>query len=297
MIALLLTAWQYKWQHILIFILSVTAVNVVIIVSAVPRNNPALNAAFLAVIAQTFTFLVVGFFIGVMVGWLRQQQRSLAEANLKLTHYTQTLEDLAASKERSRIAQELHDTLSHTLSGLSVQLEAMKAYWDVDPATARKRLDISLAATRSGLEETRRVLMARRAKPLEESGLVPAIRQMAEAAAAHTGLKLDIVLPDTAATLSPEVEQCLFRVAQEAITNVMQHARAQRLTVKLEFTESNVTLTIGDDGAGFDISKINDEKHFGLQGMKERAQVVNGKLEIKSEPGAGTTVKLILSRN
>jgi len=297
LIALLLTAWQYKWQHILIFILSVTAANVVIIVSAVPRNNPALNAASLAVIAQAFTFLVVGFFIGVMVGWLRQQQRSLAEANRKLTHYTQTLEDLAVSKERSRIAQELHDTLSHTLSGLSVQLEAMKAYWDVDPATARERLDISLAATRSGLEETRRVLMALRAKPLEELGLVPAIRQMAEATAAHTGLKLNVVLPDTAPVLAPEIEQCLFRVAQEAITNVMQHARAQRLTVKLEFAESDVTLTVEDDGAGFDIRNINNEKHFGLQGMKERAQVVNGKLEIKSEPGAGTTVKLILSRN
>ena len=214
-----------------------------------------------------------------------------------MTNYTQTLEDLAASKERSRIAQELHDTLSHTLSGLSVQLEAMKAYWDVDPTTARKRLDISLAATRSGLEETRRVLMALRAKPLEDLGLVPAIRQMAEAAAEHTDIKMDIVLPDTAPVLSPEVEQCLFRVAQEAITNVTQHARAHKLTVKLEFTESNIILTVQDDGTGFDINKINDEKHFGLLGMKERVQVINGKLEITSLPGAGTTIKLILSRN
>jgi signal transduction histidine kinase len=297
LIALLLTAWQYKWQHILIFIITVTAANIVIILSAVPRNNPALSAAFLAVTAQAFTFLVVGFFIGVMVDWLRQQQRSLAEANLKLTHYTQTLEDLAVSKERSRIAQELHDTLSHTLSGLSVQLEAMKAYWDVDPATARKSLDISLTATRSGLEETRRVLMALRAKPLEELGLVSAIRQMAEAGAVHTDIKLDVVLPDTAPVLSPEVEQCLFRVAQEAITNVTQHAHAQLLTIRLEITESNIILTVQDDGTGFDNNKINDEKHFGLLGMKERVQVVNGKLEIKSQPGAGTRVKLILSRN
>ncbi len=167
LIALLLTAWQYKWQHVLIFILSVAAVNLVIIIASVPQNNPALSAALFAVMAQIFTFLVVGFFISVMVGWLRRQQRSLEEANLKLTNYTRTLEDLAASKERSHIAQELHDTLSHTLSGLSVQLEAMKAYWDVDPTTARKRLDISLAATRSGLEEPRRVLMALRAKPLK----------------------------------------------------------------------------------------------------------------------------------
>ena len=102
------------------------------------------------------------------------------------------MEDLAISRERNRIAQELHDTLSHTLSGLSVQLETMKAYWEVDPATARKRLDKSLAATRSGLEETRRILMALRAKPLEELGLIPALRQMAEEATAKAGITLDI---------------------------------------------------------------------------------------------------------
>jgi signal transduction histidine kinase len=192
LIALLMIAWQYKWQHILIFSLAVAAVNVAIILAVVPSDNPALSAALFAVMSQVFTFLVVGLFISVMVGWLRKQRHSLEEANQKLTNYAQTLEDLAVSRERNRIAQELHDTLSHTLSGLSVQLETMKAYWDVDPVTARKRLDISLAAARSGLEETRRVLMALRAKPLEELGLVPAIRQMAEDAANHAGLALKL---------------------------------------------------------------------------------------------------------
>jgi signal transduction histidine kinase len=122
LIALLLIAWQYKWQYILIFNLLVAAVNVAIILIVVPTKNPALSPALFAVMAQIFTFLVVGFFISVMVGWLRKQRLSLEEANLKLINYAQTLEDLAVTKERSRIAQELHDTLSHTLSGLSVQL-------------------------------------------------------------------------------------------------------------------------------------------------------------------------------
>jgi signal transduction histidine kinase len=243
---------------------------------------------------QVVSFLVVGFFISVMVGWLNKQRRSLGEANSKLTNYAQTLEDLATSKERNRIAQELHDTLSHTLSGISVQLETMKAYWDVDPTTARKRLDKSLFATRSGLEETRRILMALRAKPLEDLGLAPAIHQMAEEAASRAGIALDLAIADNIPYLSPGVEQCFFRVAQEAITNVLIHAKAHRLTVKLELKESKVELTVQDDGVGFDVKASNEAKHFGLLGMKERVEFVKGELNITSQPGIGTIVQLAI---
>jgi signal transduction histidine kinase len=229
-----------------------------------------------------------------MVGWLRKQQRSLEEANAKLTNYAQTLEDLAVTKERSRIAQELHDTLSHTLSGLSVQLETMKAYWDVDPITARKRLDKSLIAIRSGLEETRRILMALRAKPLEDLGLSTSIQQMAQEAAAHAGIALDLIASDHLPSLSPNTEQCIFRVAQEAITNVVKHAKAKKLTVKLEFNENRVSLIVQDDGIGFDTSDTSKDKHFGLIGMKERVEVAKGTLNIISQSGSGTTVLLTI---
>ena len=294
LIALLLIAWQYKWQHIFIFILTVTASNIVIILSAVPSNNPALSAALFAVMAQAFTFLVVGFFIGVMVGWLRDQRRSLEEANQKLANYAQTLEDLAVSRERNRIAQELHDTLSHTLSGLSVQLETMKAYWDVDPTTARQRLDKSLIAARSGLEETRRVLMALRAKPLEELGLVLAVRQLAEEAASHAGLKLEAEFTDIKPALSPEAEQCVYRVAQEAITNVMKHAQASTLTVTLSLQNNRAILTVRDNGIGFDTAAGSGQAQFGLLGMKERAQCLKGTLVVTSVRGSGTTIQLII---
>jgi signal transduction histidine kinase len=243
---------------------------------------------------QVVSFLVVGFFINIMVGWLHKQRRSLEEANAKLTNYAQTLEDLSVTKERNRIAQELHDTLSHTMSGLSVQLETMKAYWDVDPSTARKRLDKSLIAIRSGLEETRRILMALRAKPLEELGLAQAIRQMAEEAATHAGIHLDLMVADDMPSLSPSTEQCFFRVAQEAITNVIKHAKAKRLTVKLESKENKVTLTVQDDGIGFEVNDSNGAKHFGLLGMEERVRLAKGELNITSQPGVGTTVKLTI---
>jgi signal transduction histidine kinase len=293
LIALLLIAWQYKWQHILIFNLIIALLNIGIL-WAFTDSGTAFSGGLFAVMTQVVSFLVVGFFINIMVGWLHKQRRSLEEANAKLTNYAQTLEDLSVTKERNRIAQELHDTLSHTMSGLSVQLETMKAYWDVDPSTARKRLDKSLIAIRSGLEETRRILMALRAKPLEELGLAQAIRQMAEEAATHAGIHLDLMVADDMPSLSPSTEQCFFRVAQEAITNVIKHAKAKRLTVKLESKENKVTLTVQDDGIGFEVNDSNGAKHFGLMGMKERAEFVKGELNITSQPGVGTTVKLTI---
>jgi signal transduction histidine kinase len=292
LMALILVAWQYRWQHIVFFTAVIGLINAGIVWVYEPATKGGLSSGIFAVMTQVFAFLVVGLFIGFMVRWLHEQQRSLEEANTKLTNYAQTLEDLAISKERNRIAQELHDALSHTLSGLSVQLETMKAYWDVDPVTARKRLDKSLVAARSGLDETRRILMALRAKPLEELGLVPAIRQMAEEAASRAVLDLKLEITDNIPALPPNAEQCLFRVAQEAITNVLKHAKAKELVVKLEYQEKRVSLTIQDNGIGFNTLTDNETKHFGLLGMKERVDFIKGDLNITSQPGAGTTVKL-----
>jgi len=294
LIALLFVSWQYKWQYIVTFCVIIALFNVAILWAYVSHDRSAFSGGLFAIMTQVVSFLMVGFFINVIVGWLQHQQRSLEEANTRLTNYAQTLEDLAVTKERSRIAQELHDTLSHTLSGLSVQLETMKAYWDVDPITARKRLDKSLTAIRAGLEETRRILVALRAKPLEELGLVPAVRQLAEDAVGQTGITLNFSAANGMPALSAEEEQCIFRIAQEAITNVVKHSRAKQLTVRLEAKENKAVLTIQDDGTGFEISTTNDGRHFGLLGMKERVGLVKGNLEIISKPGSGTLVRLTI---
>ena len=136
--------------------------------------------------------------------------------------------------------------------------------------------------------------MALRAKPLEDLGLLPAVRQMAEEAAARAGLSLDLVVTDELPALSPNVEQCLFRVAQEAITNVLKHAKAKTLTVRLQCKGDMVTLTIRDDGVGFDVGASSGKEHFGLLGMRERVELVNGDLSITSQPGHGTTVTLTI---
>ncbi len=195
-IGLLLVAWQYKWQYILFIILGVAAINLGITWSVYPPGTLPFVGALLVTLVQTAIFLALGFSVTFLINRIRQQQQSLEAANRRLTHYASTLEGLAISRERNRLARELHDTLAHTLSGLSVQLEAIKAYWDVDRETSRTTLDRSLAAAHSGLDETRRALKALRASPLDDLGLPLAIRTMAQDAASHANLSANVSVPD-----------------------------------------------------------------------------------------------------
>jgi signal transduction histidine kinase len=291
-VGLLLVAWQYKWQYILFIILGIAGLNLGIIWSYAEPGTPPFQGGLVVTLIQTVIFLVVGFSISYLMSRLRRQQQSLKAANIRLTHYASTLEQLATTRERNRLARELHDTLAHTLSGLAVQLETIKAYWDVDQKTARSTLEKSLSAAHSGLKETRRALKALRATPLDDLGLALAITTMAKDAAARANLALNLSITDKMPALSPDVEQCVYRVAQEAITNVVSHASAKKLTVKLEFVRGKTTLMVRDDGVGFDMEKVGKKAQFGLTGMRERAQLVGGKLNITTKPRAGTKIQL-----
>jgi signal transduction histidine kinase len=293
-VALMLVAWQYKWQYVLLVILGIAGLHFGMIWSFTEPGSPAFLGGLTVTLIQTIIFLAVGFSISYLMSRLKEQQQSLAEANARLIHHASTLEHLATSRERNRVARELHDTLAHTLSGLSVQLEAVKAYWDVDPQKARSTLERSLTAAHSGLEETRRALQALRASPLDDLGLSLAVRTMAEDAAARANLALNSSVADELPSLSPDVEQCIYRVAQEAVTNAAKHAKAKTLTVNLESTEGKVTLTVHDDGVGFDVEKRGKANHYGLEGMQERAQLVDGELSVTSKLGEGTTVRLVV---
>jgi signal transduction histidine kinase len=290
---LLLVAWQYKWQYVLLVIMGITALSLGLTLSYTDPGAPPFQGVLVVTLIQTVVFLAVGFSISFLMSRLRAQQQSLEAANLRLTHHASTLEQLATSRERNRLALELHDTLAHTLSGLSVQLEALKAYWDIDRETAHSILEQSLQATHHGLEETRRTLKALRASPLDDLGLPLALEKMVEDTVNRSNLSLDmpeiIMLPP----LPPDVEQCIYRVAQEAVTNAVKHAGARKLMVRLEYNnDDKVSLTVHDDGAGFDVKKGIEAGHFGLVGMQERARLVGGTLDVISRPGEGTTIRL-----
>lgn len=294
LMALVLTAWQYRWKHVALFCLGTAGLNVGVLFLLV---GPLTRSFFFetgVTVIQTLSFLVIGYFINTLMTQLRDQQASLEQANTQLVHYASTLEHLTISRERNRMARELHDTLAHTLSALTVQLETVKAYWHVDSTAAQTMLDKSLEATRSGLQETRRALKSLRASPLDDLGLGLALRRLAESAAQRANLALDLAVPDQLPSLSPDVEQCIYRVAQEAVANVTHHANAKTLLVHLIFNGQGVSLLVGDDGLGFKEPPGDKAEHFGLPGMRERAQLVGGQLTIDSQPGQGTTVRLSL---
>ena len=293
LMALVLTAWQYRWRHVVIFCLGTAALDVAMAGLFGPISFVAIFAGLLSLI-QTAGFLVVGYFINALMNQLRVEQESRELANVQLRHQVSTLEHLTVSRERNRMARELHDTLAHTLSALSVQLETVKAYWNVDSATAQGALDKSLDATRSGLQETRRALKSLRASPLEDLGLGLALRRLAESAATRANLALDLRLPEENLALAPDAEQCIYRVAQEAVANVTHHASARQLTLHLTRDTNTLTLRVQDDGRGFDVSSREDAEHFGLSGMRERAEMAGGKLAVSSGLGQGTTIELTL---
>jgi signal transduction histidine kinase len=294
LMALVLTAWQYRWKHVALFCLGTAGFNLgALFLLAGPLTRPYFFEIPTTVI-QTVSFLVLGYFINTVMTQLRAQQASLEQANTQLVHYASTLEHLTISRERNRMARELHDTLAHTLSGLTVQLETVKAYWHVNSTAAQAMLDKSLEATRSGLQETRRALKSLRASPLDDLGLDLALRRMVESAAQRANLTLDLSLPAQIPSLSPDVEQCLYRVTQEAVANVTYHANAKNLKVQLTVNGRDISLLVRDDGIGFKERPGENDDHFGLPGMRERAQLVGGQLTIDSQPSQGTTVRLTI---
>jgi len=202
------------------------------------------------------------------------------------------VEQLSVSRERNRLARELHDTLAHTLSGLAVQLDALASLWQPEPPRARQILDHALATARDGLDETRRVLQDLRAAPLEDLGLALAIRYLAENAAARGSLSLELDVASHVNGVSPEDEQGFYRVAQEALTNVVEHAGAQNLAVSLAWHDGQLVLQVADDGRGLVPDGAGEAQGLGLQGMRERAELMGGALEVTSRADGGTVVNL-----
>lgn len=293
---LVLIAWQYNFRLVVLYSLFAGGLEVAMLHFG--QYEWVFNEVFYqrSILMRTIVFLAIGYVISLIMNQQRQQRQALSEANQRLRHYAATLEQLAVMQERNRMSRELHDTLAHTLSGLAVQLEAVRSLWQPAPERSYAMLEDSLQATRTGLTEARKAVQALRASPLEDLGLILALRNLAESAASRSGATLSLELPAKLEKLSPDVEQGLFRVAQEALENIVRHAVAGRITLRLACENSRLALTISDDGQGFDLAQVDARKHFGLQGLRERVAMLSGDLQIRSQVGQGTTIHLVLEQ-
>ncbi|HXF86609.1 MAG TPA: sensor histidine kinase [Anaerolineales bacterium] len=292
LVPLLIGAWQYGTLGVVVFALGVGMTRLALQILLLSLSRQEILRLLPELGLRTLTFLFIGYLVGRLANAQRAQRDALAQANARLIHYSTTVEKLALSQERNRLARELHDTLAHSLSEIAVQLEALKTIWRKDPARAQDIMDQTLLTTRKGLQEARRAIQALRAAPLDDLGLVLAIRELAEAASRRAELRLHFHAPDSIHNLPPEVEQCIYRIAQEAISNVVEHSQARHLRVELEQKDGRFALLVADDGCGFDPAHPPEDGHFGLRGMRERAEMIGAALTVQSAPGQGTQVSL-----
>jgi len=301
-ILVIFVAWQYSFRDVILYTIGAALFEIALVVinpepSLTQLLPPEIGraATFGMLIFRSLTFLLIGYVVSRLMRAQRKQRQELAEANRKLVRHAAALEQLTISRERNRMARELHDTLAHTLSALVVQIDALFAVWEPIPDKARMMLEQILDTTRSGLDETRRALGALRASPIEEMGLALAVRSLAEDLADRSALELELDIHEDWDELPPEVEQTYYRVTQEALENIAKHADANKITLTLSGNTDDLNLTIRDDGRGFTPKEISEKRQLGLLGMQERAELIDALLTIDGQTGKGTIVRLKMS--
>lgn len=202
----------------------------------------------------------------------------------------------AQEEERRRVARDLHDELGQDLGGLAFSLEAMERTWTSAPAAVRNQLRQIRALVAETTNRAYDLILTLRPSALDDLGLAPALRAHAERVLKDTDIQLQIDAVNLTRRLPPEIEVALFRIYQEALTNVVRHARANRVRILLAARDGMFEGDIADDGEGFDLPKIRANgggpRGLGLLGMQERVTQWGGRLEINSRVGAGTQIQI-----
>jgi signal transduction histidine kinase len=202
---------------------------------------------------------------------------------------------VAVLEERQRLSRELHDSVTQALYGIALYAEAAgRALGDGESEPAQTNLQEIRETTQEALGEMRLLLFELRPPLLQEHGLAAALRARLQAVEARSGLATDFA-SEGQERLPPETEQELYRVAQEALNNVLKHAHAGRVSLRLAVLDGHATLDVADDGVGFEPS-FQAAGGFGLRGMRERIERLAGTLRVDSSPGTGTCVHVEVPR-
>jgi signal transduction histidine kinase len=193
----------------------------------------------------------------------------------------------AQELERRRLARELHDETGQALTSILLGLKGLEdSVGDKEARVAVAGLRDLVVAT---LQDVRRLAVELRPKVLDDFGLVPALERLTESFAAQTGIEVRFESGLGDARLAAEVETALYRIVQESLTNVVKHAHARAVSIVLARKPDTVAIVIEDDGRGFDPATTREDG-FGLEGMRERASLLEGRLQVESRAGAGTTI-------
>jgi two-component system sensor histidine kinase UhpB len=202
----------------------------------------------------------------------------------------------AQEDERRRIARGLHDDTGQALSTLIIHLEHIESTLPAGNDELRARLASCRDISNRTLEELRKLVYGLRPTMLDDLGLVPAIRWYARSSLEGSGARLHLEETQEIGRLDPRLETALFRIAQEAVNNIVRHAQASEVRITLCLEEGDVCLRVADDGRGFDIDQISQQalpqRRLGLLGMRERVDLVGGRMRVDSGPGRGTRLEV-----
>lgn len=205
----------------------------------------------------------------------------------------------ALEEERRRISRELHDEAGQSLTTLVITLDMIEHALPEEQAALRERVSFARDTANRSLEEIRRIMVDLRPSVLDDLGLVPALRWYIKNKLQPLGLDVELKVEGQEGRLPDEVETSLFRSVQEALTNVLKHAGATRVDVRLQQSDNQIVAEVTDNGRGFLAANAHTRRPsrqggFGLVGMQERVGLLGGRLEVHSQPGGGSTVHIVL---
>jgi signal transduction histidine kinase len=220
----------------------------------------------------------------------------LQVANRKLQDYAAQVQELTIVAERNRLARELHDSVTQIIFSLTLSAQSARILLDRDPSRAAAQLDHLQTLAQRALAEMRALIQQLHPPSIAEEGLVTGLRRLVSERQAQDGLKVDLQVRGER-RLPANVEEGLYRVAQEALNNIVKHASTDQAVINLDLNEGNrVMMGIEDAGAGFDLEKARSASgHLGLTSMAERIQALGGKLDVDSQPGKGTRIRVELA--
>lgn len=245
-----------------------------------------LNSALLFALVLVFVLMLVGALLGE-----KQSRQKLTLANRRLRQYALLIENQATLQERNRIAREIHDSVGHFLTAQSIQLENVAMFLNQDGHQADQYLQRARKLGKEALRNVRQSVASLRTNPLQGKTLQVALSDLAKEFEQTTNItiKSQITLHSS---LSGEVTTALYRVVQEALTNISKHAQATQVFLKIEERGKAINLTVRDNGQGFDLEQ--NTTGFGLKGMRERAEALGGNFQTNSKPHKGCKIQVAI---
>ncbi len=249
--------------------------------------NLKLNAALLFALVLIFVLLLVGTLLAE-----KQSRQELSLANRRLREYALLIENQATLQERNRIAREIHDSVGHSLTAQSIQLENVAMLLeDEDVGKANQHLQKARQLGKEALQNVRHSIATLRNHPLKGQSLTVVLTKLVQEYEKTTGIQI-ISEINLTSPLSTEISTAIYRVIQEALTNISKHSHADKVYLILKERTTGILVSVKDNGQGFHPQE--NTTGFGIQGMRERVEVLGGHLDLTSQSGKGCKIQFII---